>query len=251
MKILTDNGIAGLEILLNKPDVIADLINGQEIDIKSCEAEDARNLPTNVVDLKLPDKNENLYDSDNAIILHKHFLNLSPRVACKQSLWISLGFIYYQKYLLTRWELDQDLKKASDKINDRFLLKGGKYGYFRSGIARLWWTAHMTYDEKKSENQRYELTKLSFELQEYQFQFMLRKYGTSADVCRRILGHFLSHKDEYKKRAIDTENSYTDFIKLVGKRLNFYSSVYLLDLVEESKIGDFISREADSFFIQK
>ena len=251
MKILTDSGLAGLGILLDRDEIISKLQNGDEIDIATCEFEIAQNLPENVIDLQLPIDDE-LYDSDNAIALHRHFKNLSPRVACKPALWVSLGFIYYQKYLLSRWSLNPSAQDGPtrNKINDRYLLKTGRYGYFRNAIARLWWTAHMTFDETKDEKSAYELTKLSFELQEYQFQFMLRKYGSSADVCRRILRHFLNHKSEYKQRATP-QNSYTDFIKLVGKRLNLYSSVYLLDLVEESKINDFISREADAFFIQK
>lgn len=251
MNIFTDSGLAGLSLLINKDETILQLIEGTKINVDSCESVSVPNLPQNTFKLRTPEKDD-FFDSDNAIALHKYFKNLSPRVACRPDLWVSLGFIDNQEYLLSRWALDskKPIDAAKRKINDRYLLNG-KYGYFRNAISRLWWTAHMTFDETKDAKSAYELTKLSFELQEYQFQFMLRKYGSSADVCRRILRHFLAHKSEYQERANLTHNSYIDFIKLVGKRLNLYSSVYLLDLVEESKLNDFISREADAFFVQK
>ena len=247
MNIFTKDGLNGLKNLLDKRDSILKLQNGQKIDISACEIHNAPNLPENPPALLLP-KSESFFDAENAIELHRYLKNLSPRVACGPYLWVSLGFIYHQDYLLSRWPLKQDEPRA--KINDRYFLKIGRYGYFRNAVSRLWWTAYMTYDENQDPDRAYDLTKLAFEYQEYQFQFMLRKYGSSGDVCRRILRHFNYKKEEYEQRATP-KNSYINFIKHTGKMLNLYSSVYLLDLVVEDKLNDFISREADAFFIQK
>jgi len=109
----------------------------------------------------------------------------------------------------------------------------------------------MTYNEKGTDiEDTYRLTRLAFERQDYQFAFLLRKYGSSREVCRSIFEHFLNNKLSYEERAEDAGKGYVEFIRLVGKRLNLYSSVYLLDLVGGKKIDTFISREADAFFVK-
>jgi len=250
MNIFTNDGLLGLKNLLDKDDSVLKIQNGEKIDIFSSQLEQVKapNLPENPPSLILPSK-ESSYDAENAIELHKYFKTLSPRVACGPNLWVSLGFIYHQDYLLSRWKIKSQ-EEPRAKINDRYFLKVGRVNYFRNAISRLWWTAHMTYDETQDPAKAYELTNLVFEIQEYQWQIMLRKYGSSADVCRRVLRHFYNNKLDYQERATP-QSSYINFIKHVGAKLNLYSAVYLLDLVSEKKLNDFISREADAFFIQK
>jgi hypothetical protein len=255
MKILTEEGVAEVRNLISAPGAIEALSKGQVIDCSSCATENSTTLPANPATLVVPGPSRDerpAGDADNAILLYKHLAGLSPRAACNPRLWVSLGFLHHQEYMLRRWPLEADGEpdKAVNKINDRYFLKRvGHMGYFRNSMARLWWTAHMTVRDDETEHvKKFELTRLAFSKQDYQFAFLLRKYGASKEIATNIFDHFRQAEAIYINRANSTGKGYVDFIRHVGKRLNYYSSVYILDLLPSKNLIALIKREADDFF---
>jgi hypothetical protein len=255
-KIFSQDGLNNLRIRVASS--LDSLINGVAIDVSTCDQEDAKTLPENMPLLQVTDPNgDNRVkdDADNAVRLHQTLLGLTPRAAANPRLWSTFAFKHYQDYMFKRWPLAdaKDQAKAVEKINDRYFLKRmGHKGYFRHGIARLWWTAYMTADmEQPDVSKRYELTRFAFSRQEYQFGIFLRKFGASQHVARSILSYFMENEGRINE-AIDatseSDKGFVDLIRYANKQMNIYGSVYILDLLSREKIHGLIERDAKVFY---
>jgi len=256
-KIFSNDGLNGLRGLVNVS--LDSLINGVAIDVSTCELEDAKTLPENMPLLQVADPtgdNRVKDDADNAVRLHQTLPGLTARAAANPRLWSTFAFRHYQDYMLKRWPLTDardDKTKAVEKINDRYFLKRmGHKGYFRHGIARLWWTAYMTADmEQPDVSKRYELTRFAFSRQEYQFGIFLRKFGASQHVARSILSYFMKNEgriNEAVEATFESDKGFVEFIRFANKQMNIYGSVYVLDLLSHEKIHGLIERDAKVFY---
>jgi hypothetical protein len=256
--IFSSEGLNQLRVLVAERGSLQSILSGIPLDVSSCETEISKTLPLNmpilqvvnaVGDARVED------DGANAVRLHRGLVGLTPRAAANPRLWSTFAFRCYQDYMYKRWPLAdaKDEAKAIDKINDRYFLKRvGHKGYFRHGIARLWWTAHMTVDsEQKDLDKRYELTRFAFSRQEYQFGIFLRKFGASHHVARSILEYFMLNEARILSAIKGTKESgkgFVEFIRHANKRMNIYGSVYVLDVLERDQIHRLMERDAASFY---
>lgn len=113
-------------------------------------------------------------DADNARILYEALKDtLNPRIASDARLWLYLTHKTFYSYMVRRWpvqntdgteESEKNEKSVSrkqkiyNKINERYFFgsSNGK-AFVRQGIARLYWSAALTYDENNSDP--YEMTR--------------------------------------------------------------------------------------------
>ena len=104
-----------------------------------------------------PDKEKDL---ENAIRVHKALQQLTPLQARDPRVWTRLAHTECWQYMRTRWELERsgsDADKGVRFITSRyFIAQDDSRALLRNGIARLWWTAHMSFDAAR--NNPYELT---------------------------------------------------------------------------------------------
>lgn len=106
-------------------------------------------------------------DYDNAVKLYEAFKGkLNPIQASDLRLWAYLAHNVYWEYMRTRWAIDvpseDDDETNGDKIvsriGERYFFEASKgKAFVRQGIARLYWSANLTYDERNT-NDPYELT---------------------------------------------------------------------------------------------
>ena len=109
-------------------------------------------------------------DAGNAAIMYDALKDiLNPRLASDLRLWAYLTHKDFYTYMVHRWpievqdetdEIDEDAsnsKKIYSRINTRYFFgaSNGK-AFVRQGIARLYWSAFLTYDQSNSNH--YELT---------------------------------------------------------------------------------------------
>jgi hypothetical protein len=257
-KILSSEGLNQLRVLVAEKSALDAMLNGVPLDVSSCETEVAKSLPLNMPLLQVsnPVGDSRVEDdAENAVLLHRGLSGLTPRAAANPRLWTTFAFKFYQDYMYKRWPLAdaKDESKAIDKINDRFFLKRvGHKGYFRHGIARLWWTAQMTADTAQGDiDECYKLTRFAFSRQEYQFGIFLRKFGASHHVARSILEFFMLNEGRILSAIDATHESgkgFVDFIRHANKQMNIYGSVYVLDVLERDQIHRLMERDAASFY---
>lgn len=106
-------------------------------------------------------------DYENAVKVYNVFKDrLTSVQASDLRLWAYLAHSVYWKYMRRRWAInlqsDDDNEDAGNKLVSRigaryfFNTSKGK-AFVRQGIARLYWSAYLTYNEKNKDNP-YELT---------------------------------------------------------------------------------------------
>jgi hypothetical protein len=257
-KIFSSEGLSQLRLLVGQKTNLEALIKGVAIDVSACELEDAKSLPENMPLLLVSDPTGDSRvkdDGDNSVRLHQTLVGLTARAGANPRLWSTFAFKHYQDYMLKRWPLTdaKDEAKAIEKVNDRYFLKRvGHKGYFRHGIARLWWTAYMTADmDEVDPAKRYMLTRFAFSRQEYQFGIFLRKFGASQHVARSILAFFMENEERIEAAVEATfapDKGFVEFIRYANKQMNIYGSVYVLDVLTREKIHELMERDAKVFY---
>jgi len=78
-------------------------------------------------------------DSNLAPIVHQ-CIDVPPRVAAVPGMWHYLTLLRYPDFITSRWSQDDDLQ-------EKFL--GTQKDLYSNHLARLWWGAHLTYDEEE------------------------------------------------------------------------------------------------------
>ena len=117
------------------------------------------------VDLTIGDSKT---DYENAIKMYDSFKGkLNPVQASDLRMWAYLAHNTYWDYMRTRWAVDvasddDDDESGNDKIvsriGSRYFFEASKgKAFVRQGIARLYWSAYLTYDENNKEDP-YEMT---------------------------------------------------------------------------------------------
>ena len=111
-------------------------------------------------------------DAQNAAQLFEALKNtLNPRMASDPRLWAYLTHKDFYPYMIKRWPIevpdetdeneknDSERQKLYSRINTRYFLgaSNGK-AFVRQGIARLYWSALLTYDENNPDDP-YEMTR--------------------------------------------------------------------------------------------
>lgn len=107
-------------------------------------------------------------DYKNAVKLYESFKRqLNPVQASDLRLWSYLSHNTYWDYMRTRWAIDMASEEDEDdagkdkivsRIGSRYFFKASKgKAFVRQGIARLYWSAYLTYDESNPDNP-YEMT---------------------------------------------------------------------------------------------
>jgi|AntRauTorcE11897_2_1112592.scaffolds.fasta_scaffold02185_4 hypothetical protein len=120
-------------------------------------------------------------DFENAKMLHESFKHLSNAQASDERFWVGLSLTKGYDYLVHRWELDEFTKF---KYRWVFYTKNRR-ALFYHGLARLWWFAHLTYDN--SEENPYIYTELAYKHPEIMKNMVYRNFSNSTSIRLAIL----------------------------------------------------------------
>ena len=126
-------------------------------------------------------------------------------------------------YMKWRWPT------AKADIERRYFVHGNNSrALSRNGIARLWWFAHLTYDESRANP--YELTKVFLRNQDIQHNLVERNFGRSRVILHTTL-NFLKSRPKLAGKA--------DYVKL-GKIINKWGGVRLLDCLTREEVMNYL-----------
>ncbi len=144
-------------------------------------------------------------DYDNAVKLYEAFKGqLNPVQASDLRLWAYLAHYTYWDYMRTRWaidivsEEDEEENNAGrdtvvSRIGFRYFFKASKgKAFVRQGIARLYWSAYLTYDEN-NKNNPYEMTEYFLSKQDIFYastERSLARYKTLLLAALKVLKEY-------------------------------------------------------------
>ncbi|MEC4088876.1 DUF6339 family protein [Pseudoalteromonas rubra] len=147
---------------------------------------------------KLNAEGQSAVDVENAPVVHEYLGELDRANAADARLWVYLAFVTYREYMEERWPLKQDDgddEKWKNRVEDRWIIHPGRVArgrLIRHGIARLWWVAHLTYDEKVDIAKSYALTKEVFKKEDRLNAIFDREVGAIPVVMKTVLEHAMA-----------------------------------------------------------
>ena len=171
-------------------------------------------------------------DFENAVKLYSAFKDvLNPVQASDLRLWAYLAHNTYWEYMRARWAInipaDEDeavaeANKLAARIGSRFFFKASKgKAFVRQGIARLYWSAYLTYDDKNSNPFEYT-------------QYFLSKQDIFAVSTERSLARNKRMLLAALKVLKETEGLKREDIRQFFLRLNQAGGILVLDSLSEN-----------------
>lgn len=125
-------------------------------------------------------------DAENAkrlYLAYKPFI--TPVMAADERLWASLCHNQYYDYMMKRWPIETLAKNQSEEgiIRERYFFgKGPRKSQERNGLARLWLSAAMTYDETRLDP--FELTKVLLQNMNFTWYLFGHQYGSNKSLIQ-------------------------------------------------------------------
>lgn len=194
------------------------------------------------VKLKMPTGKTDLKDYENIVLLYTALKDMNLSLAINEGIWTYMTHVTYWEYMRKRWPLEDSPEKFSsiNYIKNRYFF--GEKGRIRNGLARLWWTGYITYDET-TEN-HFELTEVLLkgkDRQELSRMILetpaLARNKKAVKVILRTIKN-LEDDDSFKIR---------DFIRDMAKYVNFIGSVTLWDSLDEIEINRLIQERTNKW----
>ncbi len=179
-------------------------------------------------------------DFENAKIIYETYKNkINPVQASDLRLWAYLSHAQHWDYMSKRWNIDvpdegdepDDTKKSPrekviDRVKTRYFFGASRgKAFVRQGIARLYWSAYLTYDENNSDP--YEYTKLFFSKQDIFTSITERSYARNKILVLAAL------KELKKYPELSRED-----IRLFLAKLNQAGAITVLDFLDSQMAGE-------------
>lgn len=169
-------------------------------------------------------------DYNNCVLLHKEFVkkyDIPLGILSDERFIAYLTHDIYYDYMIARWPVNG----KENRINQKYFLPNGAFGFTRNMFLKFFWYAYITYDEKLDDP--YELTKIAFEYADPVNQIMERKYGRNQKIVKSALTAIknVGSKELNRKRTI------------YGKTINNILSLYALDVLSEEELVSLFENE--------
>lgn len=190
-------------------------------------------------------------DFQNAKTVYEAFKGkLNPVQASDLRLWAYLAHAQHWDYMRTRWEInapdeeeeneqEEGSKSPKDKVIDRVKTRyffGASRGkaFVRQGIARLYWSAYLTYDEDEENENPYEYTEFFFSKQDIFTSITERSYARNKVLILAALKELKKHPELSR-----------DDIRLFLARLNQAGAITVLDYLNSKQAEQLCAKIMD------
>lgn len=244
IKVLSEDQIISLKTNLNTVQELMKKTNDNSwINDFFKETEPFKKTKYTMDNFELDMSSENPIDTDyiNAKLIHEHLKHLPDSVLCDERLWVGLSFNKFYNYLMYRWNPLNE--KSFTKLEYRWFFKF-KYrrALFFHGLARLFWLAKFSYNEKL-ENP-YELTEFCFRHSEILERMIFRNYSCSSLVRLSIISAI--------KKFIEDGGNFTHKMNdNIMKYMSFLGGAFILDSFEEKELQEKIYNKLIQLYIEE
>lgn len=182
-----------------------------------------------------------LMDMENAIRVHKALHHITPLQARDPRLWTRLTHVEGWEYMRKRWPVEKHMSKGDRAtrfvLSRYFVPQSQSRALLRNGIARLWWTAHVSHDTER--DNPYELTTVLLSTLDITQQILERGLGRAPNVIHGFL-QFLLHN---KETLLAGGNKNRARIRRLAKFLNMHGGVCILDCLSKADVIDLLEVE--------
>ena len=180
---------------------------------------------------KATDDEKNITDLSNVQLFYGKYKDiLTPQTACNYLMWSALSHLYYQNYIVDRWQKDT----SELNITGRFFATKGRVSLiYYNAVSRLWWCGYITYDETNEKTDPYHLTKILLSAQQIYKDFTDTSYSTNKIIAKGVL---LALKEI--KIELGDDVSILKCFREFNKYFNHYGAVTILDFLSEDEIKD-------------
>lgn len=180
--------------------------------------------------------NKSADDLENAISLHKHYIDLPYTLASDGSFWTLLAHTEYWDYMRERWPLEEAKKSRVAYIGRRYFFQDK--GRARHGLARLWWFAELSFDEDL-ENPYY-YTKLMLKDQDLAAQIIENLYLSRNKLALKALFIMLDflRELELQGRISELGGKQRDLIRDAAQYFNLVGAVEMWDILTVEEAGE-------------
>jgi hypothetical protein len=186
-------------------------------------------------------KNDNLMDIENAILLHRVLSHLTPLQARDPRLWTHLTHVECWQYMRKRWPVERHLAQRDRAmrfvLSRYFVPQSQSRALLRNGIARLWWTARMSYDAER--DNPYELTAVLLSTLDITQQLLERGIGRAPNVILSFLEFLVRNREV----LLTGGNENRGRIRRLAKFLNLHGGVSILDCLSKAEILQLLQAE--------
>ena len=177
-------------------------------------------------------------DFQNAKIIYDALsAYINPVQASDLRLWAYMAHVLHWDYMSVRWKIDvpdqedeeeteskkTPREKAIDRVGSRYFFKASKgKAFVRQGIARLYWSAYLTYDEDNSNP--YEYTEFFFSKQDIFTSITERSYARNKVLVLAALKELKKYPDLSRAE-----------IRLFLLKLNQAGAITVLDFLDKEQ----------------
>lgn len=180
-----------------------------------------------------------LSDSKNAVLLYKRLKGVSNSIASDERLWAGLCIGPFWKYTQQRWDIKNKL--SPDSIKQHFLFAyNTRRSFTRNAIARLWWSARLTYDENLPN--QFELTEFACKYSRYVGDFFERNFSNNHTFVKSFFQTIIELNKKYSLS--------TDHVRDLIKYIDEIGGMYILDCLSEQIIKDKICKKVEQWHKQ-
>lgn len=182
-------------------------------------------------------------DRANVKLIYESLKDLTDSQATQERLWAGLAHLQLRDYMYYR--LNKEITEKKDKrINTGVFFKGNgkKRALFVHIISRLWWVAHMTYDEENKDNP-YWLTDF-FTEKDFSARcvvFFSSNFTSNRNITKGILRALY----KWKENGVTIKR---DHLVEANKYLNVVGGAMVLDTLMTEEVEDMVNMHLKKVF---
>lgn len=180
-------------------------------------------------------------DLENIRILYSSLKNLSPVEASSENLWAGMAhgdFWDYIKYRNFSGKRRIDEKSVKNAF---FFSHGKRKSLIMHPLARLWWTGHLVYDDKRKDPfELLDVFKTDFRTK------LLYLFSSNFSNSSSVTRAFLSAVHDFEKNGVKIK---TKLFNEIIMYLNILGGTYVLDYFEQDELKEKITEKIDTLLM--